>query len=318
MHPRSPDASGEQEATVYIGIDLGGTRIKGIALTAEGLVLHQTFTATNDGEGEVWKLAIATTVNDLILQLHTVHKINTKDIAVGISAPGLPNKDNTAIGFMPGRLEGLENFIWSDYLQYPCFVLNDGVAALLAEAKTGAAKDSVNAVMVTLGTGVGGGLLINKQPYQGSFNKAGHIGHTVVDSSGDCDVTGMPGSLEECIGNCTVEKRSGGKFSSTKELIDAAANGNEEAKTIWHTSVKKLAMALASASNFISPDTIVVGGGIAEANDALFVPLNKWFDEFEWQPGGIRPVIVKAMHADLAGAIGAACFAKQKINEANK
>lgn len=300
------------EKAFYIGIDLGGTRIKGVAIDADGSILHQTYTATNDGEGELWKTAIAETVNTLRQKLHAT------GVIVGISAPGLPNNDNTTIGFMPGRLEGLENFKWSDYLQCPCYVLNDGVAALVAEAKTGAAKDSTNAVMVTLGTGVGGGLLINKQPYQGSFNKAGHIGHTVVDSSGDCDVTGMPGSLEECIGNCTVEKRSKGKFMSTKDLIGAAANGDEEAKGIWHTSVKKLAMALASASNFISPDTIIIGGGIAEANDALFVPLNKWFDEFEWQPGGARPVIVKAVHADLAGAIGAACFAKQKTNEANK
>ena len=302
----------EKEGEVYIGIDLGGTRIKGVAIDTGGNILHQTYTPTNDGEGEVWKAAIAKTVSDL------KQKLGTEKIAIGISAPGLPNNNNTAIGFMPGRLEGLENFIWSDYLQSPCYVLNDGVAALVAEAKTGAAKESINAVMVTLGTGVGGGLLINKQPYQGSFNKAGHIGHTVVDSNGDCDVTGMPGSLEECIGNCTVEKRSKGKFTSTKDLIDAATNGDEEAKNIWHTSIKKLAMALASASNFISPDTIIVGGGIAEANDALFVPLNKWFDEFEWQPGGVRPQIVKAMHADLAGAIGAACFAKEKFKEANK
>jgi glucokinase len=69
---------------------------------------------------------------------------------------------------------------------------------------------------------------------------------------------------------------------------------------------------MASASNFISPDTIVIGGGIAEANDDLFIPLNKWFDEFEWQPGGIRPQIVKAIQGDLAGAIGAACFALNK------
>ena len=318
MNHHAPGAAPEKKGEVYIGIDLGGTRIKGVAIDAEGNVLHQAFTATNDGEGEVWKSAIAATVNDLILQLVSVQKINAQTLPVGISAPGLPNNDNSAIGFMPGRLEGLENFIWSGFLQHPCYVLNDGVAALLAEAKTGAAKESTNAVMVTLGTGVGGGLLINRQPYQGSFNKAGHIGHTVVDSAGDCDVTGMPGSLEECIGNCSIEKRSGGRFSSTKDLIDAATNGDEESNTIWQTSVKKLAMALASASNLISPDTIVVGGGIAEANDALFVPLNKWIDEFEWQPGGIRPVIVKAMHADLAGAIGAACFAKQKTNEASK
>ena len=178
-----------------IGIDLGGTRIKGVAIDSNGNVLHQIYTPTNDGEGEVWKAAIAKTVNDL------KEKLNITKIIAGISAPGLPNKANTAIGFMPGRLEGLENFAWSNYLQTPTYVLNDGVAALVAEAKTGAAKESTNAILVTLGTGVGGALLINKQPYQGSFNKAGHIGHMVIDSADDCDVTGMPGSLEECIGN---------------------------------------------------------------------------------------------------------------------
>jgi glucokinase len=195
-------------------------------------------------------------------------------------------KKTPTIAFMPGRLEGLENFVWKDYLNCSAYVLNDGVAALVAEAKTGAAKNSTNAIMITLGTGVGGALLINKQPYQGSFNKAGHIGHMVIDSNGDADVTNMPGSLEECIGNCTVEKRSKGKFTSTHELLDAYRNKDEIASQVWLVSVKKLAIGLASASNFISPDTIVVGGGIAEANDDLFIPLNKWFDEFEWQPGG--------------------------------
>lgn len=289
-----------------IGIDLGGTRIKGVAIDAEGNVLHQTYTATNDGEGETWKAAIAKTVNEL------KQKLNLDEVSVGISAPGLPNKENSTIAFMPGRLGGLENFLWKDYLKCPVYVLNDGVAALVAEAKTGAAKDSTNAIMVTLGTGVGGALLINKQPYQGSFNKAGHIGHMVIDSNGDVDVTNMPGSLEECIGNCTIEKRSKGKFTSTQELLHAYRNGDETAKQVWLTSVKKLAIGLASASNFISPDTIVIGGGIAEADEDLFIPLNKWFDEFEWQPGGIRPRIVKAIQGDLAGAIGAACFAMTK------
>lgn len=286
-----------------IGIDLGGTRIKGVALDASGNVLEQTYVFTNDGEGEIWKEAVKTTVKDL------KEKIKADKVVIGISAPGLPDHNNTAIAFMPGRLEGLENFKWSDYLQCPTSVVNDGVAALVAEAKTGAAKESTNAVMVTLGTGVGGALLINKKPYQGSFNKAGHIGHMVIDCSGDADVTNMPGSLEECIGNCTIEKRSKGKFTSTHDLLIAMRKGDELAKDVWLVSVKRLAIGLASVSNLISPDTIVIGGGIAEANDDLFLPLNKWFDEFEWQPGGIRPNIVKAVHADLAGAIGAAWFA---------
>ena len=146
--------------SITIGIDLGGTRIKGVIVDAVGNVLHQIYTPTNDGEGEVWKQAIVKTVHAL------KQKVPIENISVGISAPGLPNKENTAIAFMPGRLEGLENFTWTNYLTCTSYVLNDGVAAMVAESKTGSAKDSINAIMVTLGTGVGGALLINKQAYQ--------------------------------------------------------------------------------------------------------------------------------------------------------
>lgn len=293
----------------FIGIDLGGTRIKGIVINSEGTLLHQLYIPTNDGDDEAWKQGILQTVCSLQKEIKITSSI------VGISAPGLPNGNNTAIAFMPGRLQGLENFMWQDFLQTPTFVLNDGIAAMMAEAKAGAAKNSINAVLLTLGTGVGGALLINGKPYQGSFNKAGHIGHSVVDCNGDADVTNMPGSLEECIGNCTIEKRSKRKFSSTHDMLVAYRNGDAFAKEIWFTSLRHLAIALASVCNIISPDTIVIGGGIAEANDDLFVPLNNMIDDYEWQPGGIKAKIVKAQQGDLAGAIGAAFFAMEKFKE---
>jgi glucokinase len=294
---------------VTIGIDLGGTRIKGVAIDAAGNVLQQVYTSTNDGDGEVWKDGIAKTVAAL------KEKINTKNTLVGISAPGIPNNDNTAIACMPGRLEGLENFIWQDFLQTPAYVLNDAIAAIMAEAKLGAAKNAVNVVMLTLGTGVGGALLIHGKPYQGAFNKAGHMGHSVVDCNGDIDVTGMPGSLEECIGNCTIEKRSKGRFTSTHDMLEAYRSGDVFAKEIWLKSIEHLAIGLASICNIVSPDTIIIGGGIAEANDDLFGPLNEMIDKYEWRPGGTKTKIVKAEQGDLAGAIGAACFAIEKYNE---
>jgi glucokinase len=81
---------------------------------------------TNDGDGAVWKKAVAATMNELRKKLNGA-------TVVGISAPGLPDKENTTIAFMPGRLEGLENFIWKDFLKCPTYVLNDGVAALVAK-----------------------------------------------------------------------------------------------------------------------------------------------------------------------------------------
>jgi len=289
-----------------IGIDLGGTRIKGVVIDERGIVLHQLYTNTNDGDGAVWKTAVAETVSQLR------KKTISGNCSVGISAPGLPDETNTSIAYMPGRMKGLEGFDWSTALKQKTCVLNDGVAALIAEARFGAARNAKHVVMLTLGTGVGGAVLIDGKPYQGAFNKAGHIGHMVIDYEGDCDVTGMPGSLEDCIGNCTIEKRSKGKFSTTYALLAAYRSGNTFAKQVWLKSVKQLAIGLASITNILSPQVIVLGGGITEAGNDLFEPLGTFMELYEWRAGGNKVKIVKAEHGDLAGAIGAASFAMDK------
>jgi glucokinase len=289
-----------------IGIDLGGTRIKAVAIDAQGNLLHQLYLATHDGDGQIWKDAVRDAVDNLLSRL------SIKSSHIGISAPGLPNEKNTAIAFMPGRMQGLENFNWSDFLQMETRVLNDAVAAMIAEASFGAAKNKKNVVMITLGTGVGGAILIDGKPYQGSFSKAGHIGHMVIDHQGDPDITGMPGSLEDCIGNCTIEKRSKGRFLSTHELLESYRKEDSFAREVWLTSIKKLAIGLASVVNILSPEIIVLGGGITEAGRDLFGPLHEYMKEFEWRPGGNRVNIVKAIHGDMAGAIGAASYVMLK------
>jgi glucokinase len=292
--------------SVAIGIDLGGTRIKAVALDAGGKLLHENYQPTNDGDGMVWKNAVAVAVKEL------QNSLKVKKINIGLSAPGLPNENNTAIAFMPGRMQGLENFNWSEFLHQSTYVLNDAVAAMMGEARFGAAKNKKNVVMLTLGTGVGGAILIDGKPYQGTFNKAGHIGHMAINDEGDPDVTGMPGSLEECIGNCTIEKRSKGKFTSTHELLDACKDGDAFAKEVWLKSVRQLAVGLSSVSNILSPEVIVLGGGIVQAGNDLFEPLKEYMSLYEWRPGGNKTEIVKASYGDLAGAIGAASYAMSK------
>lgn len=289
--------------TIYIGVDLGGTRIKAVALDESFAILREHFEPTNDDGAAGWKNAVKRSIE----QLQT--ETGIKAVAIGISAPGLPAADQLSVACMPGRLQGLEGFHWSSWLGQPAFVLNDAVAALMAEATLGAAKDLQHAVLITLGTGVGGAVLIDGKPYQGAFNKAGHIGHMVIDENGDCDVTGMPGSLEECIGNYSIERRSGGRFTSTQDLLHAAGNGDEYAKSVWLLSVKRLAMGLASVINILSPEKIVIGGGIAQAGKALFLPLQEFIARFEWCPGNPPTPVVQAAFGDLSGAIGAACFA---------
>jgi len=288
-----------------IGIDLGGTRIKGVALDAEGNILHQCYTPTNDGDDHVWKQAVKKVVQDLR------SFSNAGDTPIGISAPGIPNENNTAIACMPGRMQGLENFSWTSFVKQPVWILNDAVAALMAEAKLGAAKNKRNVAMLTLGTGVGGALLIDGKPYQGTFQKAGHMGHMVIDSDGEQDITGMPGSLEDAIGNVTITQRSQGKFQSTHELLEACRNGNPLAQSVWLTSVRKLAIGIASITNILSPECVVLGGGITEAGAELFEPLENFMTLYEWRIGGNKTEIVKAVFGDMAGAIGAACFARE-------
>lgn len=296
-------------AKAVIGIDLGGTRIKAAVLNADGVLLHQQMFPTEDGSEAIWKK----TIKDAIQLL--AEELMLTDFVVGISAPGIPNEQNKAIAFMPGRLEGLQNFNWASFLGHEAWVLNDAIAAMMAEAKGGAAKNKKNAVLLTLGTGVGGAILIDGKPYQGHFQKAGHLGHIAVDGGAEPDVTGMTGSLENAIGNCTVQARSMGCYKDTKELLNAYHNGDYFAKWVWLSSVQKLAVGIASIINALSPECVVLGGGITEAGNDLFDPLEAFLRVYEWRPGGNRTAIVKAHFGEGAGAVGAAYFALAKQNE---
>lgn len=293
------------QSNATIGIDLGGSRIKSVCIDAAGTVLQESYHPTDDGDDSVWKHTVYNAVNSLEIAMKQTIPF------MGIAAPGLPNNDHTAIACMPGRLAGLENFDWSGFINKPVFVLNDAVAALLAESRFGAAKNKKHVVLLTLGTGVGGAILIDGKPYLGAFNKAGHIGHMVIDEEGESDVTGMPGSLETCIGNCTIQKRSNGKFNSTFELLHAYKNKDVFAKEIWLKSIKQLALGLSSLTNILSPETIILGGGITAAGNDLFDPLMEFMKAYEWRAGGNKAEIVKAKFGELAGAIGAACFAAE-------
>lgn len=293
-----------------IGIDVGGTMIKSVLINESGEVLFSKILPTNDSNlFAEWKELVFQVVKEI------------KDVSsagsclIGIAAPGISNEYHTAISYMPGRLAGLENFHWGDFLgEREVFILNDAHAALLAESSFGAGKGFKNIVLLTLGTGVGGGVLIDGKLYTGLGLMAGHFGHITIDASHDsAGITGSPGTLEQAIGNTTVSIRSSGRFNTTSELVDAFIKGDNFAKYVWLDSVRKLALAICSISNSISPDAILLGGGITNAGENLFDPLNDFLDVYEWRPGGKRTTVLKAQYSDLSGAVGAAAFALSKM-----
>ena len=302
-----------------IGIDLGGTWIKGILMHIEtGEIIKQLYHPTNgehasagvqgDASGRSaahWKQAVAETVADL--RAESDSPVRT----VGLSAPGLPNDSNQYIAFMPGRLDGLEGFHWGKFLNIPVHVVNDAHAALLAESRFGVAKGHKNVVMLTLGTGVGGGILIDGKLYQGNFQKAGSLGHITVDADSNQSVTGQPGSLENAIGNATIAQRSMGRFTSTYQLLESVKQGDYFAQWVWLSSVQRLAIGISALMNCFSPDLVVLGGGITQAEDELLLPLTEFMNLYEWRPGGRATPIKIARFGDVAGAVGAASFAIQ-------
>ena len=289
-----------------IGVDVGGTLVKAVLINETGKVLFQKSLPTNDQSSSTdWKYGAKQLVQEL--------KIFSKEASclTGIAAPGISNEEHSAISFMPGRLEGIENFHWGNFFgEKKVFVLNDAHAALMAESSFGAGKGLKNIVLLTLGTGVGGGILIDGKLYTGLGLMAGHLGHITIDASSDVTgITGSPGTLEQAIGNSTVSRRSSGKFNSTSELVDAYINGDNFAKYVWLDSVRKLSLAICSISNSISPDAVVLGGGITNAGDNLFIPLNDFMDVYEWRPGGKKTQLLQAKYSELSGAVGAAAFA---------
>lgn len=289
-----------------IGIDVGGTMVKGVLIDATGEIAHQDCFPTNDKDSSPEWMETAREMHRLLKE-----KSGCENCLTGIAAPGIANSEHTAIAFMPGRLAGIENFHWGEYLGGgEVFVLNDAHAALMAESSFGAGKGLKNIVLLTLGTGVGGGILINGELYTGKGLMAGHLGHITINAAVDeTGITGSPGTLEQAIGNTTVGRRSSGRFDSTSRLVESYDKGDSFAAYVWLDSVRKLALAICSISNSISPDAVILGGGITNAGDSLFKPLSEFFDVYEWRPGGKKTQILQAQYSELSGAVGAAAFA---------
>ena len=286
-----------------IGIDLGGTNVKGVLMNDQGEILAQESKSGQDNKGLSWKDAVKAVFT-------SIKEVSGAPVTVGLAAPGLPDETNRKIVYMPGRLDGLEHFDWTDFLGQEVVVLNDAHAALMAEAKLGAALGLKHVVMLTLGTGVGGAILIDGKLYQGMYQRAGSIGDISLHAeSEEIGLTGMPGSLEDAIGNDTISRRTSGKFNSTLDVVEAYQRGDVLATQVWTTSVRKLAVGVCSLINVLSPQVVVLGGGIAQAGDALFQPLGAFMERYEMRPNGKSTPVVKAKFNEFSGAIGAACFA---------
>ena len=286
----------------FIGLDLGGSSIKAVAVTRAGELLGQANVAfAVDGVMD-WAGKTRAALSELErARGEPAH-------GIGLSAPGLAAADGRSIAHLPGRMRGLEGLDWTTQLgaSQPVPVMNDAQAALAGEVWLGAATGRSHVLLLTLGTGVGGAAMVDGRILRGWLGRAGHLGHTCLDPAGAPDVCGTPGSLELAIGNGTIAARSRGRFVTTHELLAALHAGDADAARIWHQSVQALACAIASFINLFDPQAVIVGGGIARAGAALFTPLQQFLDPLEWRIGDRRVELLPAQLGEFAGAYGAA------------
>ena len=296
----------------FVGFDIGGTNIKFVAASPDGTILLSGTMCTEDSSNarRDWQIKLEQQLS------HMMGEFGVAPVGIGVASPGLASRDARSISWMQGRMQPLQHLDWTRVLashnvgMVP--VLNDAHAALIGEVWCGAATDSTDVSLLTLGTGVGGACLVDGHLLRGAIGRAGHLGHICLDAEGTLDIVNTPGSLEEAIGECSLPRRSEGRFERTSTLIEAYLSGDEFASAIWLRSVRYLACGMVSIINVVDPEVFILGGGIGQAGSALFDPLNEYLNLIEWRPTGSRVRVVSAQLGEYAGALGAA-FASLRL-----
>ena len=303
------------------GIDLGGTTAKIGLFTTSGALLEKWEVATdtsNAGEHILENLAAA------ILGKMKEQSIQPEQVeGVGIGVPG-PVLDSSIVPIVCANLGGWGERNVSAQLSglldgLNVLVGNDANVAALGEIWMGAAKGAKNAVMVTLGTGVGGGVVVNGKVIDGVHGAGGEIGHITVNrhETAVCGC-GNRGCLEQyssatgvvrCMKKLLDENPDtpcvlrGTEFAA-KDVFDAARNGDALAAREVDEMSDTLGMALANIASTVDPEAFLVGGGVARAGDVLFAPLNKHFQEYAFKSCRETPIKQASLGND-AGIYGA-------------
>ena len=309
----------------YIGIDLGGTNIKAGVVNESFEIVSKTSTKTALPRPAE---EICEDMAKVALQAVEEAGLKIDDIeSVGIGTPGTANSDTGIIEYSNNL--GFLNLpiveLMQKYIDKPCYVENDANAAAYGEYVAGAAKNAKDAVCITLGTGVGGGIIIDGKIYSGSNFGGAEIGHTVIDPNGPLCTCGRYGCFE-VFSSATglirmtkeamdedkesklwkVVEENGYKVSARTAFIGMRA-GDKTAKEVVNKYIKYLACGITNTINIFQPDILCIGGGVCNEGDPLLLPLKELVEkEVYTRNSNKNTEIVIAELGNDAGIIGAA------------
>ncbi|WP_347862753.1 ROK family glucokinase [Salimicrobium sp. PL1-032A] len=314
------------EEEKYIGIDIGGTTVKLAVLTIEGEMIHKWEIPT--AKEESGKSIVSDIAASITETLDALHLDRTTVTGIGAGAPGFIDQQT---GYVYEAINiGWKEFDMGEELSeatgFPVWADNDANIAALGEKWLGAGKGCESMLAVTLGTGVGGGIIVNKQVINGANGTGGEIGHITVkpDSAHYCNC-GRYGCLETeasatAIARKAVEMKTAGnsdylssiKEPTAKDVFEGYERKDEGCQSIVLDVTDQLGLALANLAVSINPEKIVIGGGVSKAGDSLLSPLKESFDAYALPRVSAVCDFSIAKLGNDAGVIGGAYLVKTK------
>ncbi len=289
-----------------IGIDLGGTKVRAGLVRDDGLVLRATDEATDRGG--------AAAIVAQLVRVATALAGDDDVTGVGVGVPGTVDRaTGTLVQAVNLDLHDvpLRNLL-GEALPGPVQVENDGGCAALGEHRFGAAAGTSDSVMLTLGTGVGGGIVAAGRLYAGATGTGAELGHIVIVRDGLPCQGSCPGHghLEAyCSGTALAARGREAGFADAAEVLHAAGSGDDAALALVDDLARSLGAGLVTLANALGPQVIVVGGGLGEAASALILPRATAILRAEALPPNGDASVRPALLGNDAGMIGAACLA---------
>lgn len=311
----------------YVGIDLGGTFIKGGIVDETGKILLVDKTPTEKEKGKDGADGVAKNIAALVQSLMERQGLkNTDVVGIGMGAPGMIDSQTGVVIYWNNM--GWKDFALGEKLQaltgLPVKIANDANVAAIGEVKFGAARKFKSAVMITLGTGVGGGIVVDGKLVEGNKGAGAELGHSVIVFGGEQCTCGRKGCLEAYASATALIRDTKRAMQAHKDskMWEIGALENVDGKTAFDyrekdvyakevvdSYIAHLACGLVNFANIFRPEAIILGGGVCAEGDNLVKPLQAMMDReiFAGKMGPQVPIVTAEL-GNSAGLLGAAAL----------
>ena len=288
---------------MIIGIDLGGTKIAAAAADERGKIITDINIPTEAYKGQGHVIGV---IKKAAYNLIKGQKSKIKAIGIGVPGPILYEQ---GIVISPPNLPGWKRVNLKKILEkefhIPIFLDNDANCAALGEAHFGAGKNVRHFIYITVSTGIGGGIIIDRKLYRGADGAAGEFGHMIIDSKGFTCGCGNVGCFEAMASGTAIKKRAG-MDAIAVEL--AARQGDEKARAVIAETAHYLSIGIANLVNIFNPELVIVGGGVSKMRELLFTPVRQEFKKYAHALPAKSVKIVRAKLGGNSGVLGAAAL----------